>query len=111
MPYMFDSLNVNSFYFKICSDSFVKIMLNEYITYYQDSIIFSLDSSSSLPNWLRYVECGSHELSQREEGWAIFESFLHVSCKKMASNTPRKGLESLPIAVRDWHWSLESLYM
>ena len=33
----------------------------------------------------------SHELSPREEEWAIFESFPCVYCRQMASDTPRKG--------------------
>ena len=45
-------------------------------------IIFSLDLSLSLPNWLRYGDCREDPavcqksdnpmMSQREEGWAIF---------------------------------------
>ena len=43
----------------------------------------------------------SHDLSPREERWAIFESFMYVSCRQMASVT-QDELECVPVAVGDW---------
>ena len=51
----------------------------------------------------------SHELSPREEGWAILNPSR--TCIVDGFRHTQKGLESLPIAARDWHESLESLSM
>ena len=91
--------------------------------------IFSLGSSSpSLQNQLRYeeyprarypaVERRYHELSPREDGWAVFESFMFADkClqthpeRAWRQTRPERAGRSSYSCERDCHWSLESLSM
>ena len=72
-----------------------------------------LNSSASLPKWLRYGESGEDPAVRQESDDSTSCNrgrrdgrFLNPSCKRLVDKwlrTHQRGLESLLIAVGDWH--------
>ena len=57
----FDELDVDQ-----AVDSFTNCLMSVITQHTPNSIIFSLDPSPSLPNWLRYGECGEDPTVRQE---------------------------------------------